>query len=247
MNIKKRTGDKDIGKKDKFGTKGWFTNHKLRTAILAFIALVIIVSATGSGTKNKSSNTSTNTDAVNTLDNDAKKLVDQQASAQQSKPVDTHPHFGDGTFKVGTDIQPGTYRTRIGSVGCYYERMKDFSNGVDSILDNDNTDSPAVVTILATDAGFKSSNCGTWTQDVTRITKSQTSFSDGIYIVGTDIQPGTYKSSGETGCYWERMANFTGGIDTILANDNTDSTAIVTISATDAGFKSSNCGTWSLE
>jgi len=170
-----------------------------------------------------------------------------QTSAQpaQQAPQDTHPHFGDGTLKVGTDIQPGTYRTRTGSPGCYWERMKDFTGGIDSFLANDNTDNPAVVTILPTDAGFKSQNCGTWTQDLSAITTSQTTFGDGVYIVGTDMLPGTYKSSGQTGCYWERMKDFTGsGSDSILANDSTDTPAIVTIQASDKGFKSKDCGTW---
>jgi hypothetical protein len=65
---------------------------------------------------------------------------------------------------VGKDIQPGTYRTRTGSPGCYYARLRGFSGSVDDILANDNTDSPAVVTIKASDKGFESQNCGTWTK-----------------------------------------------------------------------------------
>jgi hypothetical protein len=41
------------------------------------------------------------------------------------------------------------------------------------------------------------------------------------------------------------MADFQGGTNSILANDNTDTAAIVTISATDKGFEAKNCGTWS--
>lgn len=101
-----------------------------------------------------------------------------------------------------------------------------------------------MVTILASDKGFKSTNCGTWTDDLSAITSGDSSFGDGTYIVGTDIQPGTYRSSGQTGCYWEREKNFLGNLGSILANDNTDSTAIVTIDASDEGFKSKDCGTW---
>lgn len=74
----------------------------------------------------------------------------------------------------------------------------------------------------------------------------KTSFSDGIYIVGTDIQPGTYKSSGGSSCYYERLSGFGGTLDEIIANEIARGTAIVTIAASDAGFKSERCGTWSL-
>jgi hypothetical protein len=170
------------------------------------------------------------------------------ASAQtpQSQPTTTkaYPHFGDGTFVVGKDIQPGTYRTRVASPGCYYARLKGFGGTVDDILANGNTDFPAIVTIAATDKGFQSEGCGTWTKDLSAITTSKTSFGDGMYIVGTDIQPGTYKSSGQQGCYYARLSGFSGSTDDIIANDNTDAPAIVTIAATDKGFQSENCGTW---
>ncbi|WP_438351593.1 hypothetical protein ACP8HI_13705 [Paenibacillus sp. FA6] len=35
-------------------------------------------------------------------------------------------------------------------------------------------------------------------------------FSDGTYIVGKDIEPGTYKSDG-SGSYWARLSGFSGG------------------------------------
>jgi hypothetical protein len=72
-------------------------------------------------------------------------------------------HFGDGTFIIGEDIQPGTYRASSPSRGCYYARLSGFGGSVDDILANANTDYPTVVTIQPTDKGFKSDGCGTWT------------------------------------------------------------------------------------
>jgi hypothetical protein len=167
------------------------------------------------------------------------------------KPTGTatpsYAHFGDGTFKVGKDIQPGTYRTRVGSLGCYYARLKGFGGTVDDIIANDNTDAPAIVTISATDVGFESQNCGTWTQNLSQITKSKTTFGDGMYIIGVDITAGTYKNSGTQGCYYVRLSGFGGSIDEIIANNNTDSTAIVDIAASDKGFESRGCGTWTKQ
>jgi hypothetical protein len=165
-------------------------------------------------------------------------------SPSSAAPKPQYATFGDGTWTVGKDIQPGTYRTRQGQSGCYWARLRDFSGGGNDTLANDNTDYPVVVTILATDAGFKSVGCSTWTADLSAITSSRTSFGDGIFIVGTDILPGTYRSSGQTGCYWGRLANFSGAGNDTLANDNTDTAATVTIAGSDKGFKSSSCGTW---
>lgn len=164
-----------------------------------------------------------------------------------AKPTPSYAHFDDGTFQVGKDIQPGTYRTRVGSSGCYYARLKGFGGTVDDIITNNNTDAPAVVTIAATDKGFESQNCGTWTQNLSQITSSKTSFEDGIYIIGTDITPGTYKNTGEQGCYYARLRGFSGSISDIIANDNVDAATIITISATDKGFESNGCGTWTKQ
>jgi hypothetical protein len=67
---------------------------------------------------------------------------------------------GNGTFKVGTDIVPGTY-TSAGPVPdqvCYWKRTAG-----DKLVDNAMTKKPAVVQIDATDSAFTTSDCQTWT------------------------------------------------------------------------------------
>ena len=220
--------------------KNWFIRHKFITGIIVvFIVLMVIGAASGGSNNTPSSNTATSNTRAN-----------QQTQSQQKSPRQqlTHILILEWSIHSWKNIQPGTYRTRVASSGCYFERLSGFGGALDEIIANDNTDFPAIVTIAATDKGFKSQDCGTWTQDVSQITKSTTTFPDGMYIVGTDIQAGTYKNSGQSGCYYSRLSNFSdAGIDGIISNDNTDTTAIVTISATDAGFKSSNCGTWTLQ
>jgi hypothetical protein len=163
------------------------------------------------------------------------------------RPTGAFLTFGDGTFTVGTDIQPGTYRTRSGSPGCYWERLKGFSGTFGDIITNDNTDGPAVVTIAASDKGFQSSGCGTWTTDLSAIVSPGSPLPDGTYIVGTDLTAGTFRSAASQGCYWARVRGFGGTNDQIIANDNTDAGAIVTISASDKGFTSSSCGPWTKQ
>jgi hypothetical protein len=170
----------------------------------------------------------------------------QPKGGGEQEPEQQEPSFSDGTYQIGTDIQPGTYRTRQGSPGCYFARLAGFGNELNDIIANFNTDAPAVVTIKPTDEGFESQACGTWTKDLSAITESKTSFGEGTYIVGTDIEPGTYRNSGSSGCYFARLSDFTGGLNSIIANGNTDDPTVVTIKPTDAGFESQACGTWTM-
>ncbi len=76
---------------------------------------------------------------------------------QQSVPVVP----GDGTFRVGLDVQPGTYRSD-GSDGCYWARLKGLSGSTNDIIANSAAPGPQVVEIAPTDVAFKSSNCASW-------------------------------------------------------------------------------------
>lgn len=72
-------------------------------------------------------------------------------------------------------------------------------------------------------------------------------FGGGVHLVGTDIQPGTYRSSRGDWCYWARLSGLGGELRDIIANDNVfEGQAIVTIGANDHAFESSGCGTWTL-
>jgi len=220
-------------------------SHTIRNAIIILVLIILLIilirGCTGGGG-------STSRGGSTTASETSKQEEAQKEPASQQKKekaaVDPNPHFDDGTHQVGSDIQPGTYRTREGSSGCYYARLAGFSGELDEILANDNTNDPAIITIAPTDAGFESRKCATWTQDLSAITDSTTSFEDGTYIVGTDVEPGTYRSSGSSGCYYARLSGFSGGLENLIANDNTDAPAVVEIAPTDAGFESKRCGTW---
>ena len=150
--------------------------------------------------------------------------------------------FGDGTHLVGKEIRPGTYRTK-GTSSCYWARLKNFSGSLNAIAANNNASGPEVVTIARTDKGFESSRCGTWSSNLSRITKSKTRFGQGTFIVGVDVAPGTYRARG-AGCYWARLKGFNGELSAIIANGNASGSVIVTIAPGDRGFTSSRCGTW---
>mgnify|MGYP001061986127 CR=1 FL=1 len=75
--------------------------------------------------------------------------------------------------------------------------------------------------------------------------KLASAIDDGTWVVGDDIQAGTYETSNEDGnCYWTRLSGFSGSFDDIVANDNPEGRAIVTIIESDKGFGSAGCGTW---
>jgi hypothetical protein len=209
--------------------------------LVLLIVLLILISRCGSGGGSKGGGGGSTTASEDTTQEQAK---GQEKKKQEKATEDSNASFGDGTHRVGEDIQPGTYRTREGSSGCYYARLSGFGGGAEEILSNEVTDAPSIVTIEPTDAGFQSRRCGTWTQDLSPITTSTTSFEDGTYFVGTDIEPGTYRSSGSSGCYYARLAGFSGGFENLIANEVTDTPSIVTIESTDAGFQSKKCGTW---
>ncbi|MEO8888657.1 MAG: hypothetical protein ABI301_06070 [Jatrophihabitantaceae bacterium] len=71
--------------------------------------------------------------------------------------------FTDGTFRVGTEIKPGTYHTDGQGGGCYYERDRK-GDGVDAIIANDNLSGPTTIDIQPSDYAFKSSGGCAWTR-----------------------------------------------------------------------------------
>lgn len=74
-----------------------------------------------------------------------------------------------------------------------------------------------------------------------------TSFSgDGEYLVGEDIQAGTYKTAGADGsfgCYWERAKDASGEFGSIIANNNLEGPGRVTLNKGEY-FKTNRCADW---
>lgn len=67
-------------------------------------------------------------------------------------------------------------------------------------------------------------------------------FDDGVYEVGSDIKPGTYKTTGSgESCYYAKLRS----PDTtdIISNNNTEGPAVVTVSKGQY-FTSARCGEW---
>jgi hypothetical protein len=84
----------------------------------------------------------------------------QDLSALHADPA--APFDGNGTYFVGVDIAPGTWRSDATDT-CYWARLTGFTGDLSEIIANGNDTGP-IVTIDPSDAGFESSRCGTWTQ-----------------------------------------------------------------------------------
>jgi hypothetical protein len=205
--------------------------------LICGLALAIVVAAAGCGSSKKSAATTT----VVVTSTVAAPTGAAPTTAGTSADFAT---FGDGTYTVGSSVKAGTYRAPDPASTCYWERLAGFSGDLNDTLANDIATDPTVVTILPTDAGFKTEGCGTWTSDLSAITSSKTSFPAGTYIVNVDITAGTYSAPGGNGCSWARLSGFTGDPGDIIANDLPSGSLVVTIAPSDRGFQSSNCGTF---
>jgi hypothetical protein len=74
-----------------------------------------------------------------------------------------------------------------------------------------------------------------------------TTFGAGKFTVGTDIAPGTYRTTGPSGhldCYWERRTRTSDGNNSIIANNLGPGPATVTIDHNDGEFQTRWCNTW---
>jgi hypothetical protein len=170
--------------------------------------------------------------------------TDAPTEAPTPAPTAAAGGIDDGTWVVGEDIQPGTYRLREAVSFCYWARLKGFGGDLGDIVANETVIGWGVVTIAKSDKGFQTAGCGTWTRDLSQVTASKTVIEEGTLIVGMDLRPGTYRASGGDSCYWARLKNFGGTLNGIIANGLTTSRAVVTIRKDDKGFKSTGCGTW---
>lgn len=224
------------------------TMSLVRLAAAGTVAAVLAIgtAACGPADDSAASSGSSGTTAGTTAPSASAPAPAPAKKKKEDKPAVKAVFKGNGTFQVGSDIQPGTYRTSGNDDGmCYWERAKDAKDDTDSILANDTVAGSSYVTIKATDKIFTSTDCKDWyPAGADKPAAPKTSMGDGMYKVGTDIAAGTYKAKGGEACYWERTKDALHDLDSILANDNVTGQAVVTITAKDAYFKTGDCGTW---
>jgi hypothetical protein len=62
-------------------------------------------------------------------------------------------------------------------------------------------------------------------------------FTDGTYRVNVQIPPGLYYTPGNGGCYWARLSDLSGSLESIITNNFFLGSGQVQVSPTDVGFE----------
>jgi hypothetical protein len=122
-------------------------------ALLSSIWGTVVTSQTGDEPAKAPSSTAAPGTAQGVIDSAARVLAPGEIS-------------GEGVYGVGSDLQPGTYRTAgptpAAFDNCYWERSRDTSGQQKSVIANGIVTGPVTVTIKRTDRAFKTSGCENW-------------------------------------------------------------------------------------
>jgi len=178
------------------------------------------------------------------------------AAPAETPGPDTIP---EGTWTVGDDIQPGTYRTAAAvraDAGCYWAVYRTGSNTRD-IVANDIPDGGRPTVVLNVGQDFYSHDCGTWVRENPTATApagtnvaGSNSIPEGMWTVGKDVAPGTYRVAAAVdpgaNCYWAIYKSGTNARDVLAADIPAGGRPSVTLEV-GHDFASSNCGTWVKE
>ena len=156
--------------------------------------------------------------------------------------------FGSGSWMVGSEVRPGLYSARLGVDDiCFWGRYSDFTGSAEDLLAAGVAQHNALVLVDADDVGVYSDGCGTWVLASALPERvAVDSFGDGVYLVGSEVLPGTYVSDSrlDEPCVWSRLSGFRGTEIERIATISSDSLGIVTILDSDAGFRSWGCDHW---
>ncbi|OPL10383.1 MAG: hypothetical protein AVO34_10895 [Firmicutes bacterium ML8_F2] len=178
----------------------------------------------------------------NTVDPDQEPTAEEQTEGDNEEKGP--PTIEAGTYVVNEDIEPGLYRSEGGIT--YFERLSGLSGERKDVIANGAVpNGPVVVEVKESDVAFRSEGSGTWYRlDDSYQPELKSTIEDGCWIVGVDIEAGTYRTDDEID-YWARLSNFSHEVDAVIANDAmvTGGTA-VEIKSSDAGFISQGRAIW---
>lgn len=151
---------------------------------------------------------------------------DGRAYSGCREPGSPAPTISPGTYVVGSEVTPGVYR-----VVRYWATLDQNQNILDNDLVGRNGLSLAVIPAEAAFVQF--SGEATALRDMATVDPIAKGYDDGVYLVGTDIQPGLYRVSrpGE----FAYGARLDATLD-IIDNDLNEGSVILTIQPTDYAF-----------
>jgi hypothetical protein len=156
-------------------------------------------------------------------------------------PPGPRTQFGPGRYLVNTDIAAGRYFSDPAS-GCFWERLSGLGGSTAEVIANEfifNDPRQWIVDIAAADLAFNTNGeCGTWFN--TPRQPFQATIPAGVWLVGSQVATGVYRSTTSAGCYWERKRGFGGTLADIIDNDFISAAGPqrVEIGSGDVGFQS---------
>ena len=153
-----------------------------------------------------------------------------------------------GLYIVGKDIAPGLY-VGMGGYGqldfCYWARYKNAdTNDVHNILGNANNYGKFYIRVKETDYALKTTCPITYLGTVTAHQgQYPTTIAPGTYLVNVDIRPGTYQGHAgntlESACYWARLKDVDGRLDSVIKNGNMQGDFTVVVDQNDFALQTS--------
>ena len=138
-----------------------------------------------------------------------------------------------GTYKVGSEISTGEYVVEATGNPAYYQIASDSSGEFDSIIVNDNLNKGEFGYIITQDGDYvQLQNCRMYISSEKTIQPSDLNkIPSSTYKVGKDLPAGEYKLTViRQPAYWERSKNPRDSVFGIIANDNIENSAYVTVS-----------------
>jgi hypothetical protein len=168
--------------------------------------------------------------------------------------------IGDGVFVVGLDIKPGVYRTAgpVSGRSGYYALLS--STNTSDIINNNNIDGRATITVGPDVKAVSVSHCQPWFWQGASLDEAIASVrrepqneevlgsamgGDGVFIVGLDIKPGVYRTAGpvsERSGYYALLSST--NTSDIINNNNIDGPATITVGPDVKAVSVSHCQPW---
>jgi len=149
----------------------------------------------------------------------------------------------EGTNLVGTDIEPGIYVGLAGDFwedydSCYWERLSGLSGERGDIIANNRTSDLFYVEVLNSDLALSTTCELLPIENVPPPEEKYSKIDSGMYLIGRDIDAGTWKGFDESECIWARLSCATGSpVECFIASDSPEGQFFVEIAPDDFAFK----------
>jgi hypothetical protein len=147
--------------------QAWLWIAGLLVAFLAGMGVVIVVGGDNNDSKSKAvqaAPTRTVTarpESTLTVTATATATVATKTTVTAKPPAPKAAITEDGTYLVGKDIKPGTYRAHADDL-CYWARLSGTSGDFDDIIADGEGPGQLTVTIKSSDKALETDGCGDW-------------------------------------------------------------------------------------